>query len=139
WDTGWGCRACAPAEDNRALVRRDEAVHDAHRLLGLAGVVAVQELNFLAEDPAGPVDFLDDQIDGLALALAIPGRAARHRPEDADLDRLLRERRAGKQEHDSHQRDTPPHPCAHRRASFALERPASRSAASGRHELDLDD
>src|SRR5437879_9767019 len=82
-------------------------------------------MDVLGEKAAAPVDCLDVEIVGIALALAVPGRAARHRPEDPDLDRLLGERRAAEQDHHRH-RDREPGPLTHVRSSFSFELPGGQ-------------
>ncbi len=70
----------------------DELVGDRNALLGIGDVVALLDLDLLAENAAGLVDVLGRLADALCQLRAERGVGAGDRAGDADLDLRLRRR-----------------------------------------------
>ena len=86
--------------DHRDHLRVDQAVGYALRLLGIAGVVACDDLDQRAVDAAGGVDRVHRRLGAAGKLLAELGDRAGHRTGHADLDRVRRLGRAGNPEQD---------------------------------------
>ena len=77
----------AHAADGKGdLIAGGEAARNDGGFLGLAGIVADDHFDRLAENAAGGVLDVDHHLDGFTNALALGGGIARHRPECTDLD-----------------------------------------------------
>ena len=81
-----------PGDEDHAVA--DQLAGERHRLIGIAEVVAHDQLDLLAEHAALGVEIRDRQPGAALILLAEPGIGAGHRAGDADQDLGLRRPRA---------------------------------------------
>jgi hypothetical protein len=81
-------RAPVPGDEGGAVA--DQFAGQCHRLVGVAGVVAYDQLDLLAEDAAVGVKVCNRQLRAALILLAEPGVGAGHRARDGDPDVRLR-------------------------------------------------
>src|SRR5690606_672701 len=77
------------AEEQIDLLARDELLGHAHRIAGVAVVVAGDDLDLASEQPPGGVDLLERELPALAVRL-VEGRLRLVAVQLADADRRLR-------------------------------------------------
>ncbi len=84
-----------PGDEHDAVA--DQLASQRHRLVGVAEVVADDQLDLLAEDATVRVEILDREPGAPLIAVAGPGVVAGHRTGHTNHDRRLGSRNASEQ------------------------------------------
>ena len=105
-DAGQGAARCVRADDEIDLVVQ-QLLHGVGRFRRFAAVVGVADFNFLSQQAAGVVDFLDGHFDAVFSRRAVRRAVARQFQIRADLNRIARFSRtaAAARQHDGHRRN----------------------------------
>src|SRR5262245_47624564 len=75
-------RAPMGGDENHAIVR--QFLRERHRLIGIAGIIAHNQLSPLAKDTAPPIEFFDCELSGPLVLFAGPSIHAGHRARSRD-------------------------------------------------------
>ena len=124
-----GVGAQMPGDEDGAIAR--QLACERHRLIGVAGVVADDQLDALAQDAALGVEVLDRHPGGALVLLAEPAHRAGHRAGDRDPDLGLGGRGAkGRSQRSGRAQTIVERPCSGPPPNAALLCASARPAAT---------